>query len=84
IMVVVAYLLLSTNKIKPGLTYQLLNLIASLLMAIALLPKDAWFSFALQAVWGIIALVAIFTICSKSLNHKRNTSNHKRPSSKKR
>lgn len=59
IMVVVAYVLLSMKKIKPGLTYQLLNLGAAILMAIGLFPKNAWFSFALQIVWGLVAIVAI-------------------------
>ena len=34
-------------------------------MAIGLLPKNAWFSFALQVAWAIIALVAIIKIASK-------------------
>ena len=62
ILVLLAYALLSTNKISNGKTYQLLNLIASLFMAIGLFPKNAWFSFALQVIWGIIALVSIIKI----------------------
>lgn len=62
ILVLLAYALLSTNKIDNGKTYQILNLIASLLMAIGLLPKNAWFSFALQVIWGIIALISIIKI----------------------
>ena len=64
-MVVAAYLLLSLNKIKPGIGYQLLNLVAAILMAIGLYPKNAWFSFSLQVVWGIIAIVAIIDIARK-------------------
>ena len=37
-------------------------------MAVGLFPKNAWFSFALQVVWGIIALVAIVKII---INEKR-------------
>ena len=59
IMVVLAYFLLSTKKIKPGLTYQLLNLFAALLMAIGLYPRNAWFSFAVQIVWALVAIFAI-------------------------
>ena len=59
IMVVLAYFLLSAKKIKPGLTYQLLNLFAAVLMATGLFPRNAWFSFVVQIVW---ALVAIFSI----------------------
>ena len=60
-----AYGLLSINKIKNGITYQLLNLAASLFMAIGVFPKNAWFSFALQIIWGIIAIVAIIKILNK-------------------
>ena len=59
ILVLIAYILLSTNKLKNGATYQLLNLLAAVLMAIGLYPKNAWFSFTLQVVWGIVAIIAI-------------------------
>ena len=62
IMVVIAYFLLSAKKIKPGLTYQLLNLFSAILMAIGLFPYNAWFSFALQVVWALIAVFAIVKI----------------------
>lgn len=62
ILVLLAYGLLSTNKVRNGITYQVLNLIASLFMAIGVFPKNAWFSFALQVIWGIIAIVAIIRI----------------------
>lgn len=62
ILVLLAYALLSTNKIDNGKTYQLLNLVASVLMTIGLLPKNDWFSFALQVIWGIIALISIIKI----------------------
>lgn len=28
-------------------------------MAIGLLPKNAWFSFTLQIIWALVALIAI-------------------------
>ena len=59
IIVLIAYILLSSNKIKNGYLYQILNLIAALFMAIGLFPKDAWFSFTLQVIWGIVAIIAI-------------------------
>ena len=59
IFVLIAYALLSTNKINNGKIYQLINLIAALFMAIGLFPKNAWFSFALQVIWGIIAIISI-------------------------
>ena len=65
ILVLLAYGLLSTNKVKNGITYQVLNLVAALFMAIGVFPKNAWFSFALQVIWGIIAIVAIIKIFIK-------------------
>ncbi len=59
ILVLIAYALLSTNKINNGRLYQLLNLLASILMAIGLFQKKAWFSFALQVILGTIALITI-------------------------
>ena len=68
ILVLVAYGLLSTNKIKQGKLYQILNLLAAIFMAIGLLPKSAWFSFTLQIIWGLIAVVAIVKIIKKEKN----------------
>lgn len=71
ITVLVAYLLLSTNVIKNGIIYQALNFTAALLMAIALFPKNAWFSFALQVAWGIIALVSLIKLKQSPSTKKR-------------
>ena len=65
VLVLVAYLLLSSNKIDNGKTYQVLNLLASIFMAIGLLPKNAWFSFALQIIWGVIAVISLIKILKK-------------------
>ncbi len=65
VLVLIAYALLSTNKIKNGYLYQFLNLIAGVFMAIGLFPKDAWFSFTLQIIWAIIALITILKIKKK-------------------
>ena len=62
ILVLVAYLLLSTKKIESGKLYQALNLIAAILMAIGLFPTKAWFSFSLQIIWALIALISIIKI----------------------
>lgn len=62
ILVLLAYLLVSNNRITNGFTYQILNLIASICMAIGVYPKNAWFSFALQVAWGIIAIVALIKL----------------------
>ena len=65
VLVLLAYLLLSTNKIKNGVLYQMLNFCAATLMAIGLFPKNAWFSFTLQVVWGIVAIFALCKMKSK-------------------
>lgn len=62
ILVLIAYVLLSTDKIKNGILYQFLNLIAGIFMAIGLFPKNAWFSFTLQIIWAIIALITLLKI----------------------
>lgn len=71
VLVLIAYGLLSINKISNGKLYRFINLIASLFMAIGLLPKNAWFSFALQVAWGIIAIIAIIKILNKEKNEKK-------------
>ena len=65
ILVLIAYILLSTNKIKNGILYQTLNLLAGIFMAIGLYPKNAWFSFVLQIIWAIVALVSIVKLKRK-------------------
>lgn len=69
ITVLVAYLLLSLKKIKMGKTYQILNLIAAILMAIGLYPSAAWFSFTLQVIWAIIAIISIIKLNTKKKKH---------------
>ena len=69
VLVLLAYFLLSLEKIPNGILYQTLNFLAALLMAIGLLPKNAWFSFTLQVVWGIVAIIALIKIFKKN-NHK--------------
>lgn len=65
ILVLLAYALLSINKIENGKLYQLLNFLAATLMAIGLVPTKAWFSFVLQIIWAIIALVALIKLFKK-------------------
>ncbi len=69
ILVLAAYILLSTNRIKNGTAYQLLNLFAGILMAIGLFPKNAWFSFTLQIIWALVAIVSIIKIKTKKAKH---------------
>lgn len=68
ILVLVAYGLLSTNKVENGKLYQMLNLIAAIFMAIGLFPTKAWFSFTLQVIWALIAVVAIIKLYKKKNN----------------
>lgn len=68
IMVLLPYLLLSLNKIDNGVLYQVLNLLSSVLMAIGLYPKNAWFSFILQIIWGIIAIIGLVKLLKKKNN----------------
>lgn len=67
ILVLVAYMLLSTNKINNGLMYQVMNLLAGIFMAIGLFPKNAWFSFTLQIIWSFVAVVSIIKIKKKRM-----------------
>ena len=71
--VIVAYALLSANKLKNGPLYQFLNLIASALTVIALLPKDAWFSVALNVAWAAIAAIALIRFA-----RQRDKTTHKK------
>ena len=68
IIVLIAYGLLSTNKIENGKLYQTLNLIAATFMAIGLFPTKAWFSFTLQVMWALIAIIAIVKLYKKKSN----------------
>lgn len=72
ILVLLAYGLLSTNKIPNGKLYQVLNLLAAICMAIGVFPKNAWFSFILQIIWAFIAIIAIFKIIKKEKENKTN------------
>ena len=68
IIILIAYDLLSTNKIENGKLYQTLNLIAATFMAIGLFPTKAWFSFTLQVIWALIAIIAIVKLYKKKSN----------------
>ena len=51
ILVLLAYVLLSTNKINNGKLYQTLNFLAAPLIAIGLFQTKAWFSLVLKIIW---------------------------------
>ena len=68
ILVLLAYALLSTNKIENGKLYQSLNLIAAIFMAIGLFPSKAWFSFTLQIIWVLVEACTCCQILLLSLS----------------
>ena len=68
-LVLLAYVLLSTNKINNDKLYQTLNLLAATLMAIGLFPTKAWFSFTLQIIWALVALISIIKLIIKTKEH---------------
>jgi hypothetical protein len=70
IIVLIAYVLLSTNKIRNGYFYQVLNLLAGICMAIGLFPKNAWFSFTLQVIWSLVAVWSIVKMYLEKKNTK--------------
>ena len=65
VLVLSAYLLLSTGRIKNGYKYQMMNFLAGVCMAIGLFPKKAWFSFVLQIAWAGIAVGAMMKLGRK-------------------
>lgn len=65
LLVLLAYILLSANIINNGKIYQLINLISAIFMAIGLFPTKAWFSFTLQIIWGLIAIISLLSSKNK-------------------
>ena len=61
-LVLITYMLISTKRIKNGYLYHTLNLLAGLFLAIGLLPKNAWFSFSLQIILIIIAIIGLIKV----------------------
>jgi ABC-type multidrug transport system permease subunit len=58
--VILAYLLLSSEKIKSNSnTYEYLNLAGALMIGVQMFYSQVWSSLALQVVWGIIAVISI-------------------------
>lgn len=62
VLILLAYALNSLGKIENGKLYQTMNFLAALFMATGLLPKNAWFSFSVQVVWAIVAIVALIKL----------------------
>lgn len=68
---IIAYLLLSLKRIKMGKTYQILNFCGAFFMAVGLFPKNAWFSFFVQVVWGMIAVISLIKLYRKKKAKKK-------------
>ena len=65
-LVVLAYFLISYKKVQgDSRIYQLMNLIGAIGVGVNASYQEAWPSFAIQIVWGIIAIVALV----KSVKH---------------
>ncbi len=63
ILVLGAYLLLSTGRVEPAsYRYQLMNLLGALSLIIYSVVLSAWAVLALNAVWSVIATAAILRI----------------------
>ena len=59
-LVVLAYFLVSYKKVQgDSMVYQLMNLVGAIGVGINTSYQEAWPSFAIQIVWGIIAIVAL-------------------------
>jgi len=54
-----AYALVSARRIGAGLTFQILNLVGSVGLAVNGMAHEAWPSTALNVVWLGVALVAL-------------------------
>lgn len=66
ILVLAAYFLVSTGRLKSAsLGFQGMNLIGAALLTIYAVALVAWASVALNAVWGIIALVALVRVIQR-------------------
>ena len=70
VLILLAYFVNSFKKTRNDTLYQITNLIGAIFMGIGLFPKNAWFSFALEIVWGIIAIFSLIKIMNHSKKKK--------------
>ena len=67
VLIVIAYYLVSANKIPvTDKNYQWLNLVGSVLLGVNVLSRQAWPAFALEVVWGVIAIMALAKLRMKN------------------
>ncbi len=63
---VIAYYGISSGKIKvDSLLYQWMNLGGAIAVAFSVFVKQAWPAFALEVVWGAIALSTLLRLSNK-------------------
>lgn len=77
-LILLAYFINSFRKTKSDTFYQLMNLVGAIFMGVGLFPKNAWFSFALQVAWGIIAIASLVKIIISGRAKRKNTRNKNR------
>lgn len=66
---VIAYYGISSGKLKAdGLLYQWMNLGGAIAVSFSVFVKQAWPAFALEVVWGGIALVTLLRLLNQ---HKK-------------
>jgi len=59
-LIVLAYFLVSNKKVEStSKSYQLMNLFGAIGVGVNVFFQHAWPAFALQIIWGIIAIVSI-------------------------
>jgi hypothetical protein len=64
--VLLAYFLVSAGKVKSSsVPFQLINLIGAVCLTTSALILSAWSFVALNGVWAIIAVVALYRIVSR-------------------
>ena len=57
---ILAYYMVSTTKLAAtGQTYQIINLVGAICLGINVFYQRAWPAFALEIIWGSIALFAL-------------------------
>ncbi len=58
-LLILAYLLVSMETIKPGYAYQILNVVGASCVGASALAKEAYPATALEVAWSIIAVASI-------------------------
>lgn len=72
-MVLLSFLLISQNKLKPSSRiYLLLNLFGSIGLATSAFSTKTYAFVLLNSVWGLVALITLIRITTKSLLQKND------------